>query len=156
MLVESRNKVKGAYSVHLLVDQDDDNFENIVEGTILKWTANGVVKASTGDSLVLTIAGKAKSIGMFYIAMGSYLTAKDHGYIAATPVGADWEGELYNNHAAQAVALGDYLTITNGVFTKCTSDGEVAVAQVMEAQAGVVATDIWKVKSFGFPQVTQA
>lgn len=153
MLIDEVVKVRGGDQISLKLDMDDANVADIVVGTILEWTAAGAIVAGADGDCVATYAGILKGPGMFYMALDNYAGAEGNGYIGAISVGSNFSADIVSNHAAQAVAMGDVLTITNGVWTKCTAADEMGLAVVEKAVATTEATDVWKINTYAFPYV---
>ena len=131
-------KIIGGKLHHKKLKMSDSGASAVVPGTLLKWTADGLVTLSSSEDL-------SSLNGIVYMAVDYYKNAYANGYIGVVNVQSEFEAHINSSHIGEAVSLGSILTIRDGKWTIADTTGDVVCAVVEEANSSTATTATWKI-----------
>ena len=142
-------KVTGGVGAHKKLKMDDDNVESIVQGSLLKDTASGVVMLGTGDD-----AKDAGLNGRLFISLDSYANCQGlSGKIGVMPLYEGFDAKINVSHAGEAVTAGKALTVRGGLLTIADETGDFVVAVAKDANSSTATDAEWNITTRCFKYV---
>jgi len=136
--MDSNVKVLGGNQESKLVKSDGTGLANVVPGSIMYWTADGLILATASQHL--------KDLnGLIYMSLDYYESTLGNNMLGVVSIQSRFTAEIADNHEGAAVSLGDALTMKAGVIQAADAEGDVIFAIVQAAVATTETSDIWKI-----------